>query len=82
MSRTISGHTAAQIIDAFPEGPFREFAEKLCFELAPEGRELSLALTKLEECFFWVEAARAKEGSFLQGVNRRYAQFKASRVDK
>jgi hypothetical protein len=38
----------------------RELAE-LLVKLVPEGRELSLALTKLEECCMWANAGIARE---------------------
>lgn len=38
-----------------------DVASKL-IEIVPEGRELSLALTKLEEAMFWANAGIAREG--------------------
>ncbi len=44
---------------------FRVFAEEALTPL-PDGREKSLALTKLQECLFWCEAARTVEAKRLR----------------
>jgi hypothetical protein len=41
-------------------GMLLEVAERLC-NLCPEGRELSLTITKLEEVMFWANAAISRK---------------------
>lgn len=59
LKKRFTAHSAPISITNTVRDAGHDMAEKL-IELCPESRELSLAITKLEECVFWANAGIAR----------------------